>query len=57
MIMKRYWLGILLIALGAIFLLDSLGVVTFRSLMRHFWPVLLILVGIGILLKDRKSKS
>lgn len=57
MIMKRYWLGILLIALGAIFLLDSLGVVTFRSLMRHLWPVLLILVGIGILLKDRKSKS
>lgn len=57
MIMKRYWLGILLIVLGAIFLLDSLGVMAFKSLMRHFWPVLLILVGIGILLKDRKSQS
>lgn len=35
---------ILLIMLGVLFLLDTLGVIEFRELAR-FWPILLILVG------------
>jgi TM2 domain-containing membrane protein YozV len=40
----------LLIGLGALFLLDNLGVPIFRHL-GQFWPVLLILIGLAMLQK------
>ncbi|MEO8167126.1 MAG: DUF5668 domain-containing protein [bacterium] len=52
--MKRTWVGILLIVVGLMFLLDSFGVITFHNLIHHYWPVLLILTGVYILLKGRK---
>jgi uncharacterized integral membrane protein len=53
--MKRYWTGVILIVIGAIFLLDSLGVMEFNYLIRKFWPVILILIGASILWKGRKG--
>lgn len=51
--MKRYWIGIILIVIGVMFLLDSMGVMEFNHIIRKFWPVALILVGINILLKRK----
>lgn len=52
--MKRYWIGILLIVMGLVFLFDSCGVMAFHNLLHSYWPVILIVFGIFILLKDRK---
>jgi len=49
--MKHSWIGILLIVLGSMFLLDSLGVMELHHIIRKFWPVVLILIGIGILMR------
>ncbi|MBZ5545413.1 MAG: DUF5668 domain-containing protein [Acidobacteriia bacterium] len=38
----------LLIGLGALFLLDNLGIPVFRQLGK-FWPVLLIVIGLAML--------
>ncbi len=47
----RFWVGALLLFFGVMFLLGSLGFVAF-SIIGHLWPVILILVGISILLRD-----
>ncbi len=52
--MKNSWFGIVLIVLGVIFLLDNFGIVTFHRLLHSYWPVLLIIYGVYILLKNRK---
>ncbi len=52
--MKNSWIGILLIVLGSMFLLDSLGVMEFHHIVKKFWPIALILVGIGILARKRR---
>ena len=53
--MKRYWLGILLILLGVVFLLDSFKLVAIHNLLHSWWPVILIVAGILILIKSRKQ--
>jgi ABC-type microcin C transport system permease subunit YejB len=52
--MKNSWGGIVLILLGVMFLLDSMGVMEFNHIIRKFWPVVLILIGINILFKKQK---
>lgn len=50
------WGGIVLIILGLIFLLQTLGFVS-RDIWNEifkFWPVILILVGLNIVLNSRK---
>jgi len=37
--------GLLLIAIGLMFLLDHLDVLSFGYIVRKFWPVILIIVG------------
>lgn len=44
----------LLIGLGALFLIDNLGIPVFRY-MGRFWPVLLILIGVAMLQKRLKG--
>jgi hypothetical protein len=46
----------LLIGLGALFLLDNLGVPVFHHLGK-FWPVLLIALGVLLLQRRMGSKS
>ncbi len=47
--------GFLLIAIGGIFLLDSLDVMDFGHFMREWWPIILILVGLSKFRRDRQS--
>jgi len=48
--------GYILIALGIIFLLSNLGwLPPLRSLTAHWWPLLLIIVGIWLLLRHKSS--
>jgi hypothetical protein len=44
----------LLIGLGALFLLDNLGLPVFRQ-MGRFWPILLILIGLAMLQKRMRG--
>jgi hypothetical protein len=44
----------LLIGLGALFLLDNLGLPVFRH-MGRFWPILLILIGVAMLQKRMRG--
>jgi len=49
---RGLWLGVALIAAGAYFLLDNLGVFNAIDLGRY-WPVLLIAVGLFLLVRSR----
>lgn len=60
--MKKRWLdrlfgGVVLIGIGMIFLLNQLEVidVSLGYVIGHYWPVILIILGIKELLKGRKS--
>jgi len=45
------WGGLLLIALGVMFLLDNMNYLDFGEVLRTYWPALLILLGISVLLR------
>ena len=47
---KQIWIAVILIVIGGLLLLDNIFP-TFAF--RHFWPVLLIAIGIGLLLKSK----
>lgn len=49
----RFAIGIAILALGALFLLDSLGWVESRYVLRKAWPLILVVIGIAILSKPR----
>ncbi|MDR0268771.1 cell wall-active antibiotics response protein LiaF [Paenibacillus sp.] len=60
--MKKRWLdqllgGVILIGIGVIFLLNQLGIidVSIGYVISHYWPVILIILGLKELLKGRKS--
>jgi len=48
---RIFW-GILLIVLGALFLLDQMDKLDFGDLVGRYWPVIFILIGISILLSN-----
>lgn len=52
---NQYW-GIVLIVLGVLFLLDNMNVADFGYVIRTFWPLILILWGIGILIKKKEPE-
>ncbi len=47
--------GIILVAIGGLFLLDSLDVMDFGHFTHEWWPVILILVGLSKFRRDRQS--
>lgn len=53
---SAYIVGLILIGIGLLFLLNSLGIATFRIwyFITRFWPVLLILFGLNLILKKSK---
>jgi len=56
MLSARFAIGIAIIALGALFLLDSLGLVESRYVVRQIWPLIFVAIGIGILTKPGRSQ-
>jgi len=60
--MKKRWLdrlfgGVVLIGIGVIFLLNQLGMIdiSLGYVISHYWPVILIVLGVKELLKGRKA--
>jgi hypothetical protein len=49
---SRLWVGLLLIGIGTLFALATYGVVDFHFL-RLVWPLVLIVVGAGLLARSR----
>ncbi len=49
------WGGIILLALGALFLLDNMRVLHFGEVFSHFWPLILIIIGINMIMKVRRQ--
>ena len=49
-----FW-GIVLIIIGALFLLDNFYIMDFWYLISTYWPVILILIGIKIILDRRRA--
>jgi predicted membrane protein len=47
----KRWVGIILILLGLLFLLEQAGAWDFGELFREYWPVLLVLWGIWLLVR------
>lgn len=54
---KRAILGILIIALGVLFLLNNLGFIDFSVLWRiwNMWPLLLVAIGFNIIFKENQK--
>ncbi len=46
--------GVILLVLGVLFLLDSLDVASFGHVMRTYWPVILIIMGIAFLMRRQR---
>lgn len=54
MLSTRTLFGILLIALGGVLLLDQAGIVDAGSIIGRWWPMLIIALGAGQLLEQRR---
>jgi lia operon protein LiaF len=48
--------GIILVGLGILFLMDTLDIANFGHMVATWWPLILILVGINILISQKKEK-
>jgi lia operon protein LiaF len=48
--------GLILVGLGILFLLDTLDIANFGHMVATWWPVVLILVGINVLMRQKKEK-
>jgi len=49
-----FW-GVLLIIIGAMFLLDNFYILDFGDLVYTFWPLILIVIGVKIILDKRRA--
>jgi lia operon protein LiaF len=48
--------GIILVGLGILFLLDTLDIASFGHLIATWWPLILVIIGINILMRQREEK-
>lgn len=53
--MRNLTWGIILISLGLLLLLDNMDIVELRHVIRMYWPALLVLWGVAILVRRRES--
>jgi len=49
--------GLILVVLGGLFLLDTLGQVDFWQVARRFWPLILIILGLALLLRKDRQRT
>ena len=50
---RNLFIGIVLITFGVLFLLDNLGIAEMGDVIHNFWPLILILWGLSIVLRGR----
>lgn len=55
--MRNYYWGFLLMGFGFLMLLDNLDVMEFGDVISNFWPLLLILWGVSILIRRGRSEG
>jgi len=53
---KEFWGGIGLIVLGTLYLLNSFDLISFHGV-RRFWPAVLIVAGLVLLLRTKEKKT
>ena len=49
--------GSLLIGLGVLFLLDTANVLNVRELIRTFWPLILVFIGVRMLIRRQMGSA
>ncbi len=49
---NQFWIGIIIIGLGLVLLLNNLGFLS-DSTLNTYWPIILVVVGLAILLRKR----
>jgi len=49
--MKNVFWGIIFVTFGVLLLLDNLGVADFGDMLQHYWPLIVIVWGISILMR------
>jgi predicted membrane protein len=54
---RRQWWGIVLILVGCFMLLDSFRVIDFSDAVHTYWPALLVLWGVYIIMRHRPGPS
>ncbi len=47
--------GLILITIGVLFLLDNLGYANFGDLIHNFWPIILIIIGLSLLMRRSET--
>ena len=58
--MKRsggIWFGMILVAIGALLLLDNMEIVDFGEVVHTYWPLLLVIWGLSMLLRRSSSQG
>ena len=55
--MRNLFWGIILIIIGIFILLDNLGYADFSELLRDYWPLLLIIWGLSVIVRHRPRKD
>ncbi len=54
---KNYFFGVVLITIGGLFLLDNLGVADFGDIVHDFWPLILVIWGLSILMRRKETTT
>ncbi len=52
----KVWVGIILILLGSLLLLEHTGVWDFSEVFHEYWPVLLVLAGVWLLVRRSRER-
>lgn len=52
---KKLEVGIIMIAIGGVFLLEDFYYFDFRDIFRVFWPVIVIIIGVSLILRRNRS--
>ena len=55
--MRNLTWGIILITIGGLLLLDNLGVADFGDVISRFWPLIIIVWGLSILMKRKQTNN
>lgn len=53
--MKNVFWGLLLVIFGTLLLLDNLGIADMGDLIHQYWPLILVILGLGLLLRHKRQ--